>query len=399
MKRLSCVVQGYAWGKLGNESSVAVLKAGADPAFLVDPQQPYAEYWMGTHPNGPSTLGDGTLLGDWLKQNPQALGESLQDLPFLFKVLSVRTALSIQAHPDLALAKQLHASSPHIYKDANHKPEMAIAITRFEALCQFRAVGEIVAHFQDVPELQSLLNDANVLSELAQRQDGQSLRNLFQSFMDASGDILASQLASLSVRLRAKAASDRSDIENLVLRLYDQYNVDIGVLCPYLLNYITLEPGQAMFLGANEPHAYISGDCVECMACSDNVVRAGLTPKFIDKSTLCAMLTYNTGSPQILGRDKIDDTLRVYPSPVPEFEVEALHLPSSSTYSLPRRKGASVFIVLEGKGIAAESTGASGGHEELSKGVVMFASAHEQVHITTEEEPIIIYRAFPNEHL
>ena len=53
-----------------------------------------------------------------------------------------------------------------------------------------------------------------------------------------------------------------------------------------------IQPGEAMFLRANLPHAYLSGDCVECMACSDNVVRAGLTPKFMDVETLCEMLDY-----------------------------------------------------------------------------------------------------------
>lgn len=51
-----------------------------------------------------------------------------------------------------------------------------------------------------------------------------------------------------------------------------------------------------MFLRANLPHAYLSGDCVECMACSDNVVRAGLTPKFMDVPTLCSMLDYTPKS-------------------------------------------------------------------------------------------------------
>ena len=36
---------------------------------------------------------------------------------------------------------------------------------------------------------------------------------------------------------------------------------------------------QAIYLPANEPHAYVSGELVECMATSDNVIRAGLTPK------------------------------------------------------------------------------------------------------------------------
>jgi len=80
--------------------------------------------------------------------------------------------------------------------------------------------------------------------------------------------------------------------ELLVLRLENQYPSDIGVIAAFFLNHVKLNPGEALFLGANEPHAYLSGECIECMATSDNVVRAGLTPKFIDVPTLCSMLTY-----------------------------------------------------------------------------------------------------------
>lgn len=80
--------------------------------------------------------------------------------------------------------------------------------------------------------------------------------------------------------------------EVLVLNLEKQYPDDVGVIAAFFLNYVKLSPGEALYLGANEPHAYISGECIECMATSDNVVRAGLTPKFRDVQTLCAMLTY-----------------------------------------------------------------------------------------------------------
>ena len=66
----------------------------------------------------------------------------------------------------------------------------------------------------------------------------------------------------------------------------------MGVLAAFLMNFVTLNPGEALWLGANELHAYVSGDCIECMATSDNVVRAGLTPKQRDVKTLCEMLTY-----------------------------------------------------------------------------------------------------------
>merc|ERR1711981_339202 len=143
MLKLKCAVQNYAWGKTGSESEVAKLYASGNADVEVEEDKPYAELWMGTHPSGPSVLAStGSTLKSWIAENGESLGAVLLDkygldLPFLFKVLSVRTALSIQAHPHKALAEKLHAERPHLYKDDNHKPEMTLALTDFEALSCF----------------------------------------------------------------------------------------------------------------------------------------------------------------------------------------------------------------------------------------------------------------------
>lgn len=103
---LRCTIQQYAWGKHGQNSEVALLNSSGDPDFMIDDAMPYAELWMGTHPNGPSLLkGSSQKLGDWIKAHPASLGAKVTEkfgvqLPFLFKVLSINQALSIQAHPD-----------------------------------------------------------------------------------------------------------------------------------------------------------------------------------------------------------------------------------------------------------------------------------------------------------
>uniref|UniRef100_A0A2P2JTQ6 mannose-6-phosphate isomerase n=1 Tax=Rhizophora mucronata TaxID=61149 RepID=A0A2P2JTQ6_RHIMU len=153
IQRLKCSVQNYDWGKRGAESRVARLYA-LNSGSSIEEDKPYAEFWIGTHESGPSLLlengvDNGASIGsrnlslkEWTAKNPNVLGRKVLDkwgcdLPFLFKVLSVAKALSIQAHPDKKLAKQLHKERPDIYKDGNHKPEMALAITNFEALCGF----------------------------------------------------------------------------------------------------------------------------------------------------------------------------------------------------------------------------------------------------------------------
>lgn len=134
-----------------------------------------------------------------------------------------------------------------------------------------------------------------MVQQLVEKQDVASLRAFFKSFIYTDTEVVAVQLTRLRTRLQSRMKDEQgalTPVEALVLRLYDEYRNDIGCFCPYILNYLTLQPGEAVFLGANEPHAYLWGDCIECMACSDNVVRAGLTPKFIDKVTLHQMLTY-----------------------------------------------------------------------------------------------------------
>jgi mannose-6-phosphate isomerase len=138
-------IQSYAWGMLGASSLVAQLASKSSP---IVPTKPYAEYWMGTHPKGESYL---------LEQNETSLKSFIgNNLPFLFKVLSVETALSIQAHPNKKHARILHEQNPKEYPDDNHKPEMAIALTEFECLCAFRPYVEINNFINKYEQLQVL---------------------------------------------------------------------------------------------------------------------------------------------------------------------------------------------------------------------------------------------------
>lgn len=86
------------------------------------------QLWMGTHPSLPSKLAsDGSSLKDYLEKNPNLLGDKVvkhydgKDLPFLFKVLSIGKALSIQAHPDKTLAKKLFKEKPDVYKGEKNR--------------------------------------------------------------------------------------------------------------------------------------------------------------------------------------------------------------------------------------------------------------------------------------
>ena len=160
------------------------------------------------------------------------------------------------------------------------------------------------------------------------------------------------------------------------------------MLCAYVLNYVALEPGQCIFLAANEPHAYLSGECVECMATSDNVVRAGLTPKLRDTSILCDMLTYAAGPPTVLEGEPVDANTRRYQPPFDEFQLEMITVGSGETYEVAPSPGPSVFLVVGGGGDAAGET--------LARGSVVFASASEAVKVAAGEVGCVMYRAMIN---
>ncbi|KAJ3153460.1 Mannose-6-phosphate isomerase [Geranomyces variabilis] len=377
--RLSCKSQSYDWGKLGSDSKVAQL-AAASPGFKSDAALPYAELWMGTHPNGASISIDSparTPLRELLtKEN---LGAKIHaqyggDLPFLFKVLSIRKALSIQAHPDKQLAADLHGRFPDVYKDPNHKPEMAVALTPFEAFINFRPLNEIRAHLREFPEFRALIGDetAAAFESHVDGKDGDvnknkgTLKALFKRLMESKQEDIEKQLDILNKRIHAEQklstakGSDNSGKESvnlyeLVDRLHSQFPNDVGSFCAFLLNYVQLQPGESIFLAANEPHAYLSGDCVECMAASDNVIRSGLTPKFKDVDTLVNCLTYNHGPAhsQIMRGEPYPATKHsmLYDPPIDEFSILRTTLAGGERESVAGIDGPSILVVTEGSGV------------------------------------------------
>ncbi|GAB0490366.1 hypothetical protein MMPV_001601 [Pyropia vietnamensis] len=369
--RLTPAAQTYAWGALPATSLVARLAArnAAADAPPVGAATPYAELWMGTHPTAPARLAaDGRPLAAYLDD------QGLPGLPFLLKVLSVRTALSIQAHPNKELAARLHASNPDAYKDDNHKPEMAVAVTPFKAMCCFRRVAAIVADCDRLPALvgafgeggRSLVDGLRSVAggaaggtaagegdDEADAASADALRAAFEALMTQEPEAVAASLGALLDAVRGLPKADRTPADVLLLRLADQYPDDVGCFAAYLLNQVTLAPGEALFLPANEPHAYLSGDCVEVMATSDNVVRAGLTPKFKDVPVLVKMLTYAAGPPLPPVVTCVGPGVVRYTPPVKEFMLERVEVQpgdDATAVQLPTLAGGSVLVVLAGDG-------------------------------------------------
>uniref|UniRef100_A0A182VVM2 mannose-6-phosphate isomerase n=1 Tax=Anopheles minimus TaxID=112268 RepID=A0A182VVM2_9DIPT len=396
-------VKSYDWGKLGGQSFVAQLAQANDEQLELKTESPYAELWMGDHVNGPATVkSDGKGLDEAIRADPIGMiGTADGRLPFLLKVLSIRKALSVQVHPDKVEAEKLHRQFPDIYKDPNHKPELAIALTDFQALCGFRPYAEIDGFLQEYPELRELLGES-VLAKF-QAKDVSAVKFAYERLMHSAPDDVTrciDGIAKRMVDLEAKSI----ELNHLFNRLYADFGSDVGVLSIYFLNYLQLKPGQAIYLAANVPHAYIDGDCVECMACSDNVVRAGLTPKFKDVDTLLRLVAYDclAGESMLfqakLLQPKEEPYTRTFVPPVADFAVAELRLPSDvREYSVSNPTNGSILLVISGKGTLM----VAGSEVEMKMGKIIFlpSSAGRKLQLKVEDTngPFLAFQAMSNQ--
>ena len=421
---MECAAQSYAWGKTGSSSLVARLKDAQSSEFEIGSDKPYAELWIGTHPNGMSHIvlppAEGETesvkkpLVEYVQTNPdmhlgvEGVTESSDDydLTFLFKVLSIKKVLSIQAHPDKYLAAQLHTARPKVYKDPNHKPEMAVALEdNFQAMSGFRPIADIASNLLEYPELANVVGLAVKEKVIFAIERGFSenpkpiLQNLFHSYMTASEELVQSNLESLVKRLSAKKEESKTtDLDDLILKLAAQFPGDSGIFAPIIFNYMKLKKGEAFFIGANEPHAYIQGEILECMACSDNVVRAGLTPKLKDVDTLVKMLTYKSTLPEVTRGEKLDANCTLYVPPVEDFAIEVIEIAPGQSYFLQDVRSPSVLLTLEGSGYMEQNQNVK--PLQVSFGKAAFMSANTTaLAVAHDSSPLKLVRALSNVHL
>jgi mannose-6-phosphate isomerase len=314
---------------------------------------------MGTHPNAPSTvLTDAQLipLPDWIDRFPNAIlgrtvvGKFGKQLPYLFKVLSAAEPLSIQAHPNQKQAKELHNRDPKHYPDANHKPEIAIALTRLEVLIGFRPFRELQQMLKTYPEIADFI-EFKLSAAKSETNQPTTLRKWYQHYVERAVAQPEHFLAALNVLSRRLGQIQRlSPIEKLYLQLRRSYpGPDIGLLSIFMLNHKILQKGQALFIASGVPHAYLSGDIIECMANSDNVVRAGLTPKYQDINTLIEILDYsNRNDPIICTQSEGPET--IYKTPTAEYELRKLELSRGNLFQIHTDRQVQVFIITAGRG-------------------------------------------------
>ena len=298
MERLDGARQSYDWG-----STTAIPEMlGLEPDGA-----PWAEQWYGAHPAGPTRLADGRSLAALLASDPgRLLGEDVvrrfgPQLPFLLKVIAPDRALSLQVHPSLDQAVRgferentagLAPDSPvRNFKDPNHKPEMVLALTRFEAVAGFRAprrAAEVLGGL-DSP----LARRMRRTLRLNPTRFG--IRQAFTELVSTDTRPQAAEMAELVAEISRRLAEGRSPsrrVDANVVEMARAFPHDPGIAAALLLNPVTLRRGEALFVPAGSVHAYISGLGVEIMASSDNVLRAGLTTKHVDVPAMLACVDY-----------------------------------------------------------------------------------------------------------
>jgi mannose-6-phosphate isomerase len=317
---------------------------------------------MGAHPKAPSMVncdGNWISLLELIEKNPDhILGKKVAEkfdnrLPYLFKVLAAAKPLSIQAHPSIDQAKQgferenrqkisLDAYNRN-YKDDNHKPECICAQTVFWALNGFRKISSIVGLMEKICP-QGLKKQ---LDTLRGQQSPIELKNFFRTLMTMNHKQQTKTI--VHAVSNAKKFTDDDPAYKWMIDLHKEYPADIGVFSPILLNLICLEPGQAMFLPAGELHAYLDGVGIELMANSDNVLRGGLTPKYIDIPELLNVLNFEEREVNILETKQINECEWVYASYAEEFVLSIMHVKQGMIYNSPAHSSIEILLCTNGR--------------------------------------------------
>lgn len=392
---LSCKVMPYAWG---SRTAIAELR-GQDASTA-----PEAELWMGAHPLGPSHVHrDGRQRGlhELVAEDPaREMGHRVHDafgarLPFLLKVLAAAQPLSLQAHPTESQASEGFADEERRgvpidapnrnYKDPCHKPELICALTPFDALCGFRRVEDTLQLFDElaVNEL------AAVLAPLRRSPDRTGLAEAFRAVMTMPQAARASAVQA-TIAACARIGSPTFERERAwALKLAGLYPGDVGIVSALFLNLVHLEPGQAIFMGAGNLHAYLEGVGIEIMASSDNVLRGGLTPKHVDVPELMKVLDFEHGPMPPVRPRAVDAVENVYDTPAREFRLSTLRIAGAPT--MRETLGPEILLCTEGHlHVGAEGKSSL----SLKKGDSVFVSGSAR-HYTVQGDGLL-YRATVN---
>lgn len=316
----------YAWGS----TSLMAEHLGRTPSG-----GPEAELWLGAHPECPAVVSSGPDAGTGLDALLAARG--LEPPRMLLKLLAAAEPLSLQAHPDAAQAREGFAredaagvprgAAHRSYRDPFPKPEVIVAVSRFEALCGFRPRAEALRALDALADA-----DARVAPVAARVREGDALGWLLSGAPEVAAAVAGAVAAGPAIAGSLPREADT------VARLHAAHPLDPGILVALLLHRVSLEPGEALFLPAGNLHAYLEGLGVELMGASDNVIRGGLTPKHVDVDELLAVVDRATLDDPRLAPETLDGAVAYRPGA--PFELRHVR----GRHELPARRAIALAV-------------------------------------------------------
>ena len=308
--------------------------------------KPFAEYWMGAHPSASSVIitRNGELsLYQLINDYPEEflstyVRQHFNELPYLFKILDVKDMLSIQVHPTKeAAAKGFHeeeaagivlGAAHRNYKDKNHKPEIMVALSEFWLLHGFLPHDKMMEVLQTVPEFGGM-------EDVYTTGGYKGLYKHVMSMLQQEVNNLLTPLVERELERKKRGELTKAAPGWWVAKLFEKEeaveDIDLGVFSIYFFNIVQVEEGEAIFQGAGIPHAYLEGQNVELMANSDNVLRAGLTPKHVDVPELMKHTTFEGIAPNVMQGEKLSTGITNYPCPVPDFGIQKIRITKGQT--------------------------------------------------------------------
>ena len=379
--KLKGVVQHYTWG--GHEFLPKLLG-------VINPQgKPFAEYWMGTHSKSPALI---------IRNDKETLLSDLATVPYLFKVLDVKDMLSIQVHPSKKAAEEAYQlenndriplDAPNRnYKDDNHKPELAYALSEFWLLHGFKSEEKLVRILAQVPEFAGLLN-------VFRAEGYEGLYKKVMGMPQEDVDFILQPVLERVIPLYVQGVLDKGEEDYWAAKGALTFNqdghADRGIFSIYFFNIVRLAPGEAVFQDAGIPHAYLFGQCVEIMANSDNVLRGGLTTKHIDVKELLKHTRCEPVIPQILHGIQKNPHEKVFKTPAPDFELSRIDLNKDEIQN-DQADGDEILLVLNGQ---ADFTS---GDEVIktAKGEAVFISSGSPFSIKSQDQTTIFRAIAPS---
>lgn len=248
--------------------------------------------------------------------------------------------------------------------------------------------------FKQNAQLERVLEEIQEFNVLLPLYKKNGLKNMYQFVMEMQQADVDTILTPLVKReLRKKAANELAKdqpgwwVSKLFEGKSDFNNIDRGIFSIYFFNIVKAEKGEAVFQGAGVPHAYLEGQNVELMANSDNVLRGGLTPKYIDVPELMKHTLFEPVIPNVM-KGVGSGVEKNYNCPVPDFGIMKIDLTGTETYQA-LSTSLEIFIAVEGGCIV----NAEGVNLVIKQGEAFAVLPHQHYSVSSSGK-CLLFKAF-----